>query len=269
MRFDKLTTKFQQALADAQSAALGNDNGFIEPQHLLVGAPQPGRRRHRVAARPRRRRRPEAQDRAREGDRAPAQGRGPGRRDRRLARPRQPPEPHRPRGDQARRPVHRLGTLPAGPRRRQGRHRPAAEGARAHPQGARGRDRRGARRRRRRLAGSRRAARGAEEIHHRPHRARAPRQARPGDRPRRRDPPHHPDPPAPHQEQPGADRRAGRGQDGDRRGPRAAHRQRRSPRNAQEQARAVARHGGAPGRHQVPRRIRGAPEGRAEGHCGR
>ncbi|MBK7792012.1 MAG: ATP-dependent chaperone ClpB [Betaproteobacteria bacterium] len=35
MRFDKLTTKFQQALADAQSMALGNDNGFIEPQHLL------------------------------------------------------------------------------------------------------------------------------------------------------------------------------------------------------------------------------------------
>jgi ATP-dependent Clp protease ATP-binding subunit ClpB len=35
MRFDKLTTKFQQALAEAQSMALGNDNGFIEPQHLL------------------------------------------------------------------------------------------------------------------------------------------------------------------------------------------------------------------------------------------
>jgi ATP-dependent Clp protease ATP-binding subunit ClpB len=35
MRFDKLTTKFQQALADAQSLALGHDNGFIEPQHLL------------------------------------------------------------------------------------------------------------------------------------------------------------------------------------------------------------------------------------------
>src|SRR4030095_15524440 len=35
MRFDKLTTKFQQALADAQSMALGNDNGFVEPQHLL------------------------------------------------------------------------------------------------------------------------------------------------------------------------------------------------------------------------------------------
>ncbi|HWU83145.1 MAG TPA: ATP-dependent chaperone ClpB [Methylophilaceae bacterium] len=36
MRFDKLTTKFQQALADAQSLAVGNDNPGIEPQHLLV-----------------------------------------------------------------------------------------------------------------------------------------------------------------------------------------------------------------------------------------
>jgi ATP-dependent Clp protease ATP-binding subunit ClpB len=36
VRFDKLTTKFQQALADAQSLALGNDAGFIEPQHLLA-----------------------------------------------------------------------------------------------------------------------------------------------------------------------------------------------------------------------------------------
>jgi ATP-dependent Clp protease ATP-binding subunit ClpB len=36
MRFDKLTTKFQQALADAQSQALANDNGFVEPQHLLA-----------------------------------------------------------------------------------------------------------------------------------------------------------------------------------------------------------------------------------------
>src|SRR5579862_6948661 len=36
MRMDKLTTKFQQALADAQSMALGLDNGFIEPQHVLL-----------------------------------------------------------------------------------------------------------------------------------------------------------------------------------------------------------------------------------------
>ena len=35
MRFDKFTTKFQQAFADAQSSAVGNDNPYIEPQHLL------------------------------------------------------------------------------------------------------------------------------------------------------------------------------------------------------------------------------------------
>jgi len=36
MRFDKFTTKFQQALADAQSLALGQDNQIIEPVHLLL-----------------------------------------------------------------------------------------------------------------------------------------------------------------------------------------------------------------------------------------
>ena len=35
MRIDKLTTRFQEALAEAQSLALGNDNQYIEPQHLL------------------------------------------------------------------------------------------------------------------------------------------------------------------------------------------------------------------------------------------
>jgi len=36
MRIDKLTTKFQQALADAQSIAVGRDAGYIEPSHLLL-----------------------------------------------------------------------------------------------------------------------------------------------------------------------------------------------------------------------------------------
>jgi len=35
VRFDKLTTKFQQAINDAQSLALGADNTAIESQHLL------------------------------------------------------------------------------------------------------------------------------------------------------------------------------------------------------------------------------------------
>ena len=35
MRLDKLTTQFQQALADAQSLAVSGDNQYIEPLHLL------------------------------------------------------------------------------------------------------------------------------------------------------------------------------------------------------------------------------------------
>lgn len=36
MRMDKLTRKFQEALADAQSLAVGKDHQFIEPAHLLL-----------------------------------------------------------------------------------------------------------------------------------------------------------------------------------------------------------------------------------------
>jgi ATP-dependent Clp protease ATP-binding subunit ClpB len=36
MRMDKLTSKFQTALADAQSLALGKDHQFIEPVHLML-----------------------------------------------------------------------------------------------------------------------------------------------------------------------------------------------------------------------------------------
>ncbi len=36
MRMDKLTSKFQMALADAQSLAVGRDHQFIEPAHLLA-----------------------------------------------------------------------------------------------------------------------------------------------------------------------------------------------------------------------------------------
>jgi len=36
MRLDKLTTKLQEALADAQSQAVGNDHQYIEPAHLLL-----------------------------------------------------------------------------------------------------------------------------------------------------------------------------------------------------------------------------------------
>ena len=36
MRIDKLTTKFQEALADAQSLALGKDHAYIDPAHVLL-----------------------------------------------------------------------------------------------------------------------------------------------------------------------------------------------------------------------------------------
>ncbi|MDR2872661.1 MAG: ATP-dependent chaperone ClpB [Xanthomonadaceae bacterium] len=36
MRMDKLTSRFQQALADAQSLAVGRDNNIIEPVHVMV-----------------------------------------------------------------------------------------------------------------------------------------------------------------------------------------------------------------------------------------
>ena len=35
MRMDKLTSKFQQALADAQSLAIGRDHQYIEPLHVM------------------------------------------------------------------------------------------------------------------------------------------------------------------------------------------------------------------------------------------
>ncbi len=36
MRMDRLTSKFQEALADAQSLAIGRDHQFIEPVHLMI-----------------------------------------------------------------------------------------------------------------------------------------------------------------------------------------------------------------------------------------
>ena len=67
------------------------------------------------------------------------------------------------------------------------------------------------------------------------------------------------------QEQPGPDRRAGRRQDRHRRGPGPAHRARRRARGPEGQAHRRARPGRAGGRRQVPRRVRGAAEGRAQG----
>ncbi len=79
------------------------------------------------------------------------------------------------------------------------------------------------------------------------------RQARSRDRSRRGNPPHDPGTAAPDQEQPGADRRARRRQDRHRRRPGAAHRQWRSARRPARQARALARHGCADRGREIPR----------------
>jgi len=36
MRMDKLTSRLQQALADAQSLAIGRDHNMIEPIHVML-----------------------------------------------------------------------------------------------------------------------------------------------------------------------------------------------------------------------------------------
>ncbi len=150
------------------------------------------------------------------------------------------------------------------------RHLPRGRGSRQrHPQGPRhdrGEPAAGARRgarHRRRLRGQRDRREHAQEVHARPHGARPRRPPRPGDRPRRRDQAGHPGAQPAHQEQPRPDRRARRGQDGHRRGSRPEDRGRRRARDAARQARAVARPRGDGRRRQVPRRVRGAPQGRA------
>ena len=110
---------------------------------------------------------------------------------------------------------------------------------------------------------------GARALRPRPHGTRPRRQAGPGHRPRRRNPPCHPGPVAPHEEQPGAHRRARRRQDGHRRGTRPAHRARGRAGGAQAQAGRRPRHGRARRRREIPRRVRGAPEGGAQGSHGR
>ncbi len=105
----------------------------------------------------------------------------------------------------------------------------------------------------------------ARPVRAQPDQARLRRQARPRRRPRDRDRADHADPLAPHEEQPRAHRRAGRGQDRRGRGPRPAHHQRRRARAAQGQADLHAGPG-RPGRGlEVPRRVRGAPQEGDEG----
>ena len=113
------------------------------------------------------------------------------------------------------------------------------------------------------LARRRGHLRGAAQVRPRPDRAGRARQARPGHRPRRGGAPRHPGAQPAHEEQPRADRRARRGQDRHRRGPRPAHHLRRRARGAARPARVGARRRLAARGLEVPRRVRGADEGRA------
>ena len=110
----------------------------------------------------------------------------------------------------------------------------------------------------------RRQVPGPGALRPRPGRAGAERQDGPGHRPRFRNPPRHAGPQPPHQEQPGLDRRPGRGQDRHRRGAGPAHRLGRRARKPAKSPVDRARHGRTRRRHQVPRRIRRAAQGRSQ-----
>ena len=241
MRIDKLTTKFQEALGEAQTLALGNDHAYIEPAHVLVAmlrqqhGPKAMLQRAGVnvpgllaAAEAAMKKLPQV-----EGQEQVQVGRD-------MVTLLQAAEKESiKRGDQF--VASELFLLAVADSKGDIGHLAKANGLtrkslEAAIDAVRGGQIRG-------QPGSRRPARSAEEIHPGPDRARPLRQAGPGDRPRRRDPPRHPGAAAPQQEQPGADRRARRGQDRHRRRPGPAHRQRRSARDPARQARAGAGHG--------------------------
>ena len=232
MRMDKLTLRFQQALADAQSLAVGRDHQFIEPAHVLAalldqqgGSMRPlldkaGVNVNRAALA------------ARRGARPPAEGRGHAPATCTSRNDLEPPaQRHRQARAAARRPVHLQRAVRARGARRQ-RRRSARSCARpARVKGA--------------IEKAIEELRGGEKVDD-PN-AEEQRQALEkytidltaraeqgkldpvigrDDEIRRTDP----GAAAPHQEQSRADRRARRRQDRDRRRPRAAHRQRRSAR---------------------------------------
>ena len=217
MRMDKLTSRFQQALADAQSLAVGRDHNMLEPVHVMIalldqqgGSTTPLLSQAGINV-------PLLRERLGEMLNGLPQGQRSGRRHQRRQCPGACPQPDRQAGPAARRPVHRQRAVRAGGAGRRRRAGQGAQGRRSRQGAYRGGDRQDPRRREGRQRECRGPAPGAGEVHHRPDRARRVRQAGPGDRPRRGDPPRDPGAAAAHQEQPGADRRARRGQDRHRR----------------------------------------------------
>ena len=98
-------------------------------------------------------------------------------------------------------------------------------------------------------------------VQPRPHAARRDRDVRPADRPRQGSRADHPDPLAADEEQPDPPRRAGRRQDRHRRGPRDPDRRGRGADVSVVQEDPGARPLAHRRRHQVPRPVRGAPQG--------
>ena len=239
MDFNKLTIKSQEAVAAAQELARRTGNPELYPEHLLLALLDQELPAQLVPDAAALRAETEAALAAKPAIQGASQQ--PQARRRVLARPRQGVR----RGQEARGRV-RLDRAPAARARR----RPARRAAREDQ----GRPRRAARHE----PGSRGHLPGALEVRPRPDRGRRAGQARPGDRPRRGDPARDPGALAPHEEQPGADRRAGRRQDRDRGRSRAADRRRRRARGPEGQARLGARRRRAPRRGEVPRRVRGA-----------
>ena len=247
MDFNKLTIKSQEAVAAAQELARRTGNPELYPEHLLLALLDQELPQQLV---------PDAAALRAETEATLAREA----RDRRARRSSPPPAP-RSRACSTAPPTrrgkleddyvsteHLLLALDAVPRER---------AARA--------DQGGPRRPARHEPGPRGHLPGALEVRPRPDRGGRAGQARPGRRPRRGDPPRHPGALAPDEEQPRADRRAGRRQDRDRRGARAADRRRRRPRGPEGQARLGARRRRAARGREVPRRVRGAAEGRPRG----
>ncbi len=266
MNLNSFTEKAQEALVATPRLAASLSHVHAEPEHLLVTlAEQSGgvvpallqKLGHApatvaLAMREQLKRQPTAHGGSEPGISPrlqPGAGAGAGRSDRHAGSVRQHRAPV---------PGHRQrGQAVAGRR--------AAARAGHHPRGGDRGARRGARVASRHRSEPRGQVPGARALRPRPDHPRRARQARPGRRPRRGGAPGHPGAGPPHQEQPGAHRRAGRRQDRDRRRPGPADHPRRRARRAEGQAHRRPRHGRAHRRRQVSRRVRGAAEGGAEG----
>ena len=180
------------------------------------------------------------------------------------------------RRDQARPPVCRRGGRPAPPQLH--RHRAPAAGhpargairRRLHPHGKGDAAQHGPRRHRPAAqreddAHAREGDAAAGRVQPRPHRSGDEERARPARRPRPRARARAAGPLPPDQEQRRAHRRAGRRQDGHRRGAGAEDRLRRCAAFPRRQADPRARHLAHRRRHEVPRSVRGTPQGDHEG----